>query len=67
MMRSFIGPGPGRLLRRIVELLGSHGAGPTYLAIIGSIIGIALVDSLTPLNVDEWMLYYPSSTVRTPK
>ena len=28
-----------------------------YLAIIGSIIAVAVVDSLTP-NVDEWMLYY---------
>jgi signal transduction histidine kinase len=57
MMRSFIGPGPGRLLSRIVGLRGSP-TSPLYLAIIGSIVAIAVVDSLTPLSLDEWMLYY---------
>jgi signal transduction histidine kinase len=56
MMRNFIGPGPGRLFGRIAGLLRSPGA--VYLAIIGSIIGIAVADSLTPLNLDEWTLYY---------
>jgi signal transduction histidine kinase len=56
MMRSFIGPGAGRLFGRIAGLLRSPGT--VYLTIIGSIIGIAVTDSLTPLNLDEWMLYY---------
>lgn len=55
MLRRFIGP--GRLVGRIAGLLRSPGTGPMYLAIIGSIIAIAVVDSLTPLYLDEWLLY----------
>lgn len=58
MMGDIIGPGPGSVLSRIAELLRSHRVGCTHLAIFGSIIGVAILDSLTPLNVDEWMLYY---------
>ena len=56
-MRSFTGLGPGRLFDRIVELVGSR-RGRLYLAIVASMIAVAILDSLTPLNVDEWMLYY---------
>jgi signal transduction histidine kinase len=58
MVRSFIGLGRGRLLNRIAELFRSSSTGPSYGAIIASIIAIAVVDSLTPLSLDEWMLYY---------
>jgi signal transduction histidine kinase len=61
MMRSFIGPGQGSLFERIAGLLRPPGTRIMYLAhlaIFGSIIVIAVVDGLTPLNLDEWLLFY---------
>jgi signal transduction histidine kinase len=61
MMRSFIGPGPGRLYGRIAGLLRSPSTAPTYTiysAIFGSIIAIAVIDILTPLSLDEWLLFF---------
>ncbi len=58
MMRSLIGPGPGRLLRRIADSLRPFGTFAMYLAIIGSIGGIAIADSLKPSSLSAWMLYY---------
>ena len=61
MMRSFIGPGRGGPFGRIARLLRSPSSASTYatyLAIFGSIIVLAVADTLTPLNVDEWLLFF---------
>ncbi len=57
-MGSFIGASPERLLRRLAGLLRWRSDGLMYLAIVGSIIALAFLDSLTPLNLDEWLLFF---------
>ena len=55
-MRSFIGPGPGRLFDRIVGLYRPTSSALDWV-IFGSIIVIAVGDIIEPLNVEVWLLY----------
>ena len=55
-MRSFIGPGPGRLFGRMAGLYRPTSSA-LHWVIFGSIIVIAVGDIIEPLNVEVWLLY----------